>query len=99
MEQKPVSTKIGDTFEIRLKAPATSGYRWKVVTPSMSTDITKLLREGWEQKSSLIGAPSDQIFIFQAIHTGRVKLDFGLTRGREKDKILKHYVCEVEIKN
>ena len=79
-----VNLKPGDTFEVRLEANPSTGYSW-VVSPE-KTDIVrqqsmKFMRGGIDD---VAGAGGKNIWKFEGVKAGSLKLTFSYERPWEK---------------
>lgn len=71
---------IGEKFDVRLDANATTGYSW-AVEPQMSQGLDKLAQNGEtyelaSQDANRAGAPGVQVFQFAAVTPGNVRVVF-----------------------
>lgn len=96
-----IQLKTGDTLILKLKAKPGTGYSWK-----LSDDFSQYLEqigkseyEDIKKKEGKIGSEEYQVFRFQAVEKGLVKLKLDYIRPWEKTKAPeKSFVLTVDIK-
>jgi inhibitor of cysteine peptidase len=95
---KDVKTiKVGDTFTIELEGNPTTGYTWEINLPSEYAQIINLIDIYWKKQNSLVGGPSIQYFVFEALSQGLLTLVFRYRRSWEKDNPLKERTFHIRI--
>ena len=78
------TVSVGEKFEIRLEANATTGYSW-VVDAGNSQGLDKLTATGesyavGEVPPMVVGAPGTQVFHYLAVAPGQVRIAFRYRR-------------------
>ncbi len=58
-----IHTKVGEAFEIPLKATPTAGFRWELSPPTEAADSVDVVSTEWQQmQPRLIGGSATQVF-------------------------------------
>jgi inhibitor of cysteine peptidase len=76
MRTYQIDLRNGDTFEVRLPSNASTGYRWELVDP-----VPRWVRAAGVSRvepplGDLVGAPSQEVWGFEAVEAGRGLLGF-----------------------
>ena len=80
-----IKTTAGKEFVITLNANATTGYEWQLANP-IDDSLIKLVRSEYvPDKTGLVGSGGKSIWIFKAVHTGKVQISFKYIRSWEKN--------------
>ena len=79
-----LTTKVGDTFVIRLEANHTTGYSWSLVdsTPGIVQKVSDVY-EPYNTTGNIVGSGGTEIWTFKAIAKGTVTLTFDYVRPWE----------------
>lgn len=95
----PATMKVGETFEISLETNASTGFQWQV--HEKSDNITVLGNQVQSSPSDsnrpLVGAPSQQLWVFKAAAAGEAKIQLVYVRVWAADQVAKHWVCQSHI--
>jgi len=85
-----ISASVGDTIQIKiLNTASDAGYWWNITTNFDST-ISKLISFNTEYTGApgIDGAPTNEIWLYKALHSGASSLTMKLYRSWEPDSII-----------
>jgi predicted secreted protein len=75
----------GKQFSITLAANRTTGYSWRLAAPLDPALLKQISEEYQAADSGAVGAPGEEVWTFEAVGKGALKLDFEYLRPFEKD--------------
>ncbi len=75
----------GKQFSITLAANRTTGYSWRLAAPIDPTTLKQVGDEYHAADSGAVGAPGEEVWTFETVGRGAVKLNFEYVRPFEKD--------------
>ncbi|MDQ7793642.1 MAG: protease inhibitor I42 family protein [bacterium] len=74
----------GQTITLTLEANPSTGYAWSV---ECDGTVVELIRQEYESRSNLPGAPGVESFTFRGVAPGRVDVAFNYRRNWEQEAI------------
>lgn len=83
-----ILAKIGDTFEIRILNGSSDGGYWWYVTTEFDSTIARLVTFKTEPSSDAVGAPTYEIWLYNAIKQGNDTLRLKLYRSWDSMNII-----------
>lgn len=95
---KTVRARVGEKFKVPLEGNPTTGFRWEVEVAPKGSNLVAIVRDEFEADTSQPGAPAIQLFEFQAIAPGTLKLVFHYRRAWEKIEPREERIISVTIK-
>jgi len=75
----------GKQFSITLTANRTTGYSWRLAAPLDPAMLQQIGNEYHAADSGAVGAPGEEVWTFEAVGSGMVRLVFEYVRPFEKD--------------
>ena len=84
--QEPIMVKVGDEFEILLKANHTTGYQWRIAQ-DLDATMLELVGNSYESPTvKRMGAGGQEIWTFKALKPGKTFLFMKYIRPWEENR-------------
>jgi predicted secreted protein len=91
-----VQAKVGDTVDLELSEPATTGYQWEVDQPgaALAVDTSELIPPA----DARAGASAQRHVVVRAVRPGNGRLTLRLRRAWEPpEKAADSYVVDIDV--
>lgn len=92
----PQTVKVGETFEVLLETNASTGFQWQVheKTDNVTVVSNQVQSNQSDSQTPVVGAPSQQLWVFKANTVGNAKIQLVYVRSWEADQVAKQWVCQ-----
>jgi inhibitor of cysteine peptidase len=77
----PLSTRLGESFTIRLTVNPTTGFEWQAI---YDPEAVELVNRSYQPSSAKVGGGGEEVLTFKALQQGSAVITMELRRPWEK---------------